>query len=334
MKIIYVCPTPSEASGGVAEIYRHVAAMNAAGSTACIYHPKGMSRWLSGLVGPRIDGSFMVRKEDFFVIPDIWVRKYGPRIKRFGGRYCVLVQGGFLIDGGEDDSVLVDVYRSAEFVISASESIDQFLRCAFPWLGTEKIVRVSPFVSKEFSVGKKERLITYMPRRNCLDANKVCLYLGRRLPPDWSIYPIHDMGVSDVAALLARASIFMAFSEREGFGLPPLEAFFSGCKVIGYHAQGGREFFAPPAFDLVDTGNLPFFCDSILNRVSEMDAGEFDWSTHWASIEPLRLRYQSKEVECYQVDEILRRARRKLQQADVGEKSIRSVLRKPILGNW
>lgn len=336
MNIIYICPTPKEASGGVSEIYRHISAISGIVDGVYIYHPKGKSGWLPSLPGRCIEGAFSVNQADFFIIPDIWARKYGPRIQRFGARFGILVQGGFLIDGGKDDAVLIDVYKSADLIISASESIDQFIRCAFPWTPTDRIVRVSPFVSSSFTVGEKKKIIAYMPRRNRLDSDKVSLYLSRRLPPEWKIERIDGVGLRDVAKVLGEASIFLAFSEREGFGLPPLEAHFAGCKVIGYHAQGGREYFTPPDFDVVDVGNVPLFCDVVLKRVAEMDAGLFDWSAHFDSTRALRDRYQSKEVEMKEMQNLLALAKSGAHSGypTGGYRSIRSVLRKPLLSKW
>jgi glycosyltransferase involved in cell wall biosynthesis len=39
--------------------------------------------------------------------------------------------------------------------------------------------------------------------------------------------------------------IFLSFSEREGFGLPPAEAMASGCFVVGFTGMGGRDYFDP-----------------------------------------------------------------------------------------
>ena len=41
------------------------------------------------------------------------------------------------------------------------------------------------------------------------------------------------------------ATIFLTFSNQEGFGLPPVEAMACGCLVVGYHGHGGKEFLKP-----------------------------------------------------------------------------------------
>jgi len=46
-----------------------------------------------------------------------------------------------------------------------------------------------------------------------------------------------------VADILRSSRVFLSFSQREGFGLPPLEALACGCAVVGYHGFGGRALF-------------------------------------------------------------------------------------------
>lgn len=47
---------------------------------------------------------------------------------------------------------------------------------------------------------------------------------------------------AEVARILRAAEVFVAISQAESFGLPPLEAMCAGCCVVGYPGVGGFEF--------------------------------------------------------------------------------------------
>jgi glycosyltransferase involved in cell wall biosynthesis len=46
-------------------------------------------------------------------------------------------------------------------------------------------------------------------------------------------------------SLMARTSIFLSLSHREGFGLPPLEAMAHRALVVGFDGGGGKEYASP-----------------------------------------------------------------------------------------
>ena len=50
--------------------------------------------------------------------------------------------------------------------------------------------------------------------------------------------------------------LFLSFNHREGFGLPPAEAMACGCYVIGYHGQGGKEYFKHDFSSVIEDGNI------------------------------------------------------------------------------
>jgi len=79
-----------------------------------------------------------------------------------------------------------------------------------------------------------------------------------------------------VAATLGRSSIFLSFSELEGYGLPPLEAALAGNLVVGYTGQGGREFFAPPIFRPIDHGDFLRYAGEVDRAIQEVAAGQLD----------------------------------------------------------
>jgi hypothetical protein len=80
--------------------------------------------------------------------------------------------------------------------------------------------------------------IAAMPRKGhaILDAVRAAL------PRDCELVPIDGLPEHEVARQMKRADIFLAISESEAFGLPPLEAMCARCCVVGFSGVGGFEF--------------------------------------------------------------------------------------------
>lgn len=68
---------------------------------------------------------------------------------------------------------------------------------------------------------------------------------------------------AEVAQALARAKIFLLGNEREGLGLPGLEAMASGCVTIGFHGGGGREYAHYPLCHTIEDGDLVGFIEAV-----------------------------------------------------------------------
>lgn len=64
----------------------------------------------------------------------------------------------------------------------------------------------------------------------------------REALPEAEFIPIDGLGERDTAERLKSADVFLAISEREALGLPPLEAMCAGCAVVGFPGVGGFEF--------------------------------------------------------------------------------------------
>ena len=62
---------------------------------------------------------------------------------------------------------------------------------------------------------------------------------------------------------MKESAIFMSFSRREGFGLPPQEAMACGCLVIGYHGQAGKEFLKEPYAYPIAEGEILSFAKKV-----------------------------------------------------------------------
>jgi hypothetical protein len=85
---------------------------------------------------------------------------------------------------------------------------------------------------------KVPRRIVVMPRKGAavLQAVRACL------PEGWELVGIDGMTEREVAREMKQAEVFVAISQGEAFGLPPLEAMCAACCVVGFSGDGGFEF--------------------------------------------------------------------------------------------
>jgi glycosyltransferase involved in cell wall biosynthesis len=103
----------------------------------------------------------------------------------------------------------------------------------------------------------RQREICYMPRRGRRDADSVLELLRLRgMLQGWRVTPLDGLSHAQVAERLRSATIYLALSGQEGFGLPAAEAMACGNYVVGYHGYGGREFFDPAWSCAVDAGDV------------------------------------------------------------------------------
>ena len=99
------------------------------------------------------------------------------------------------------------------------------IKLAFPEVSAQIIeVRYSIAADLFYPAHNKDNIITYMPRKLPHHSSNVVSFLRLQHLDNWTIMPIDKMTESEVAATLRRSKIFLAFSELEGFGLPPVEA--------------------------------------------------------------------------------------------------------------
>ena len=114
-----------------------------------------------------------------------------------------------------------------------------------------------------------------MPRKLADDAASIISLLRIRGVFDtWELLPIDGLGEVETAQLLLTAKLFLSFSWREGFGLPPLEALACGCLVVGYHGLAGREYFRPPFATAVENGDIVGFARSVEKAILYLDNDE------------------------------------------------------------
>ena len=95
--------------------------------------------------------------------------------------------------------------------------------------------------------------------------------LQQHLPKNWEIKGLDNLSEFEVIKFFKKSKIFLSFSELEGFGLPPVEAALCGNSVIGYTGESGKEYWDPPIFEEIFSGDLRTFANKVINKVKDLN---------------------------------------------------------------
>lgn len=277
IQIVYFSPSPGRASGGVKIIYRHAQLVNEYsffGITSSVFHFEGLSSkcdWYEKTVPLKKDG-LLIADRDFVVLPECHLFDYWRRFTAEGIRYAVFVQNAYLIGFGLEQADVREAFLNAALIMTISEDSRRYVNQLFPEVAHKIIPLRWSIDSQLFRPSfTPSRTITYMPRRMYEHARLVCDLIRIRLPCDWNIVPLDGLTEDKVAAGLSRSRIFMAFSGLEGLPLPPAEAALAGNRVIGYHGQGGLEYWDPALFREIPCGDIQGFAKAVLEEVEVIE---------------------------------------------------------------
>ncbi|MDI6101737.1 glycosyltransferase [Actinoplanes sp. NEAU-A12] len=249
--IHYLCPDADKPSGGIRVIYRHVDLLNAAGLSAVVLHERPGFRvgWFHNDTRVLATRDVTLGRDDLLVVPEI----YGPGLGVLpaGCRKVVFNQNAY-----QTFSLVPFATTAAgapyasvpgiEAHLTVSQDNAALLRHAFGQVP----VHVARVVVDErvFHPGGTPagRRIGYMPRRRAEEQEQLLHILRARGVLDgWELVSIDGLTEAGTAEALRGCAVFLSFSEREGFGLPPAEAMASGAYVVGFTGLGGRDFFDP-----------------------------------------------------------------------------------------
>jgi hypothetical protein len=184
--------------------------------------------------------------DDLLVIPKI----YGDRLEAIvsGAPHVILNQRPeytFSPSGWDRASWSPVTTGGTLGIVTVSEDARAYLEFTFPQIPVWRVrLGLDPDTFHPGpAAGPRPRRIAFMPRRRTRDL----VYLLRTADllgalEGWELAPIAGLPEQEVARQLRSSAVFLALSEREGFGLPPLEAMACGCLVVGFHGGGGREF--------------------------------------------------------------------------------------------
>jgi hypothetical protein len=276
--VYYLAPHLSGPSGGVRNIYRHVDTLNSAGVAAAVVHAKPGFRctWFANDTRVVTARDVVLGTDDLLVVPEC----YGPGLSRLpdGVRTVIFNQGAyhtFDLVPFETTGAGAPYAGSGGVValLTVSQDSAELLRYAFPGRPValaRLVVDGAVFHPPGTPPGRRICLLTH---RRAQEREQLRHILRARGSLDgWAMDVLSTRTEQETAAKMRRNAVFLSFSQREGFGLPPAEAMASGCFVVGYHGQGGREFFDPAHSAPVADGDLVGFARAIESACAAYDA--------------------------------------------------------------
>ena len=273
-KLYFVCPDDNIPYGGIRFIYRCVDTLNAAGVSATVVHAKNGFRctWFENAtpITPASDVHFATG--DLLVIPEFYREKI-PHIAP-GVPHVIFNQNPH-----DTFPAVTDFNAGAWKPVTSSDTIgivanspytSEYLRYCFPRLSIHEVTLGIDQMIFHPPRSEKQRAIAFMPRKRRMDLSQVLRILELRGALDgWELWAIENMTERETADVLRRSAVFLSLNEREGLGLPPLEAMASGCIVVGYHGGCGRLYMRENTAIAVDDGEIVTFAsqvESVLGR--------------------------------------------------------------------
>jgi len=248
MTTVYViCPDDNQPTGGVLKLYDFVDILNNNQIDSYIIHDDKNFRatWFENKTKITSADTVFIKNDDLVVIPEIWAERVltlWPGIRKI-----IFNQDSF-------NTFIPFRYKLAEVqhiylhpdvvqVMVVSDYDYDALNWLFPGIQLRRIYHGINNKLFFFNQHKKKQ-IAFMPRKGTEDFIFLDYLLSlKNCLDDFKITVIDKMPLEQCANVLRESAIFLSFSHKEGFGLPPAEAMACGCIVIGYHGQGGKEFF-------------------------------------------------------------------------------------------
>ena len=251
-------------------LYRHVDILNANGFQAYIVHSsrKFEIDWFEYST-PVLHGPVQMKDDDIAVYSEIGglnIAEWAP-----GKRKVIFNQNAYYTFMRYPLAGKVKTpYLHPEVIgtIVVSEDSKKYLEWVFPKLPVYRIrYSINP---KLYYPQEKKKQICFMPRKNMEDAKQVLYMLRyRKKLAGWTIREIKDMSEARAAEIIRESAIFMSFGSPEGFGLPPAEAMAASCVVLGYHGNGGKDWFTAEHGFPIEVGQILTYAQTLEKVLEE-----------------------------------------------------------------
>ena len=275
MGTVYVLtPDLTNAVGGVRMHYRLVDTLVAAGIPAAIVHKEEgfRCRWFENDTPVVCARLTTATQDDLIVFPEELVGlvpKLAPGVPKLV--YNQNAYTTFL--WGLSEAETSAAYHHPDVLATTVVSEDNllYLRSAFPDIRVER-VRYAIDSGLYHPRGNRRRAVSYMPRKRKLECDELLALLrASQLLEGWEVLTIDGVSEHRAAEMLSESSVFLSFSLREGFGLPPAEAMASGCLVVGFDGFGGKEFFGDHSIPVAD-GDVQSYFSAVSDVLRTWDA--------------------------------------------------------------
>jgi len=231
--------------GGVATILDHVRLLSQNGISAWVAMPEQPTLDFYQTDAPTIvyRESLGVSEADICVFPE-GLLGYNQALKGRPARRLMFCQNQYYLPFSARPELGFSEFH-LDGVIASSIAVQSCLQDLY---GLENIPLI-PYAINPSAYAReanKKRQIAFMPRKLGDYVPFIQATFVRVFPnySDVSWVAIHQMTRRDAAKVLAESAIFLSLSDKESFGLPPLEAMASGCVVAGFHGDGGREYMS------------------------------------------------------------------------------------------
>ncbi len=272
-----LCPDWDTPSGGIRTLYRYVEILSADGrDAAVVHHQRGFRcTWFDSPARVLDAAHADLHPGDLLVVPEV----YGANLARTPPGVRVLSAnqnayntfiGGRLEDVGRPSPYADVPGLAGALVVSADNAA--YLQFIHPEMS---VWVVPPAIDPDVFHPRSQpgRVIGVMPRRRRREAAEVLRMLSvRGALEGWEVRMLHGLTEEQTARALAGCAVFLSFSEREGFGLPPAEAMASGCHVVGFTGLAGREYFDPAYSTPVGEGDVRAFAAAALEALRRVES--------------------------------------------------------------
>ena len=258
--------------GGYATIYRHVEILNTHGFTVFVGLATKPTVDFYGTTAPHLihGGHLHVQPGDIFVIPEVFPyfvkALLGTPVKRL--MFC---QNQYYLPFSFDSRGGISEF-GVHGVIASSEAVRDFFRDVYAVKDLPLLpCAVDP---ARFTPNRsKKRQIAFMPRKLRQDVPFIQSVFKRRHTRYSDVPWISIDGLTQQAAahLMGESACFLSLSDKESFGLPPLEAMACGCLVAGFHGDGGREYMTPENGWWAETGDYKACVDGLAAALAVFD---------------------------------------------------------------
>lgn len=309
-RIVYGAPRSNTPSGGVKVIYKQSELINQIGAVSAVWHPgEGDYRctWFEN--NAQVISGELNAEDDFVILPEIWATGYSEEFKSKGIKYGIYVQNAYYTHVNlniKNEKAIIEAYENADIVLSISKDSSRYIQEIFGIKSNKIVLQRYSVDNKIFRPGIKKRKITYMPRKMEQHSNRVISILQSIVPKNWEIKAIDKMNEIEVASHLSESLIFLAFSEFEGLPVPPVEAGICGNIVIGYHGQGGLEYWDKPIYNEINQGDILDFIEKIMETINKIDLNGVNIDEINSGIEKI-INYFSTKNEIYMLQNLIKK---------------------------